>query len=768
MKKLIIITLIVLAVCPMQAAKTAVSQLTLEEKIGQMMQLVTDLFGTNDAQGVFHIDRAKADTLFGKYKIGSILNVPNSYAPTATQWEEIISDIQKLSMKHIGIPCIFGLDQNHGSTYTQGGTLFPQNINVAATFNRDIAFKSAEATAYETRAVSVPWTFSPTIDLGRDARWPRIWENFGEDCYVNAEMARMETLGFQGSDPQHIDQQHIAVSLKHYLGYGVPWSGKDRTPAYISPSDLREKHFAPFLAAIREGAASVMVNSASVNGMPVHANHELLTVWLKEQTGWDGVVITDWADINNLYTRERVAKDKKEALCIAINAGIDMIMEPYSVEPCQLLKELVEEGKIPMSRIDDAVSRILRMKERLGLYKHPTQRLKDYPMFGSKEFAQIALDGAVESMILLKNEGNILPLAKEKTVNGTSSNRRFLVTGPNANQMRCLNGGWSYTWQGERTDEFAQQYNTIYEALCNEYGQQNVVLCQGVTYNEKGKYWEENVCSESVAAAVRAAKDVDVIIACIGENSYTETPGNLTDLTISQNQRDLVKALSKTGKPIVLILNEGRPRIISDIVPLCQAVVDILLPGNYGGDALALLLSGKRNFSGRMPYTYPSEINSLANYDFKKSEEVGTMEGAYDYNARITQQWGFGTGLSYTTFEYANLRVNKTHFTKDDMLTVSVDVTNKGEMAGQESVLLFSSDLVASMTPDGRRLRQFDKIALNSGETRTVTLQLPASDLAFVGYDGRWRLEQGDFLLTIGSLSTQVTCDQTFIWEGLK
>ena len=746
-----------------QDADRQLQRMTLEEKIGQMMQLVTDIFGTNDTQGVFHIDRAKADTLFSKYKIGSILNAPNTCAPTTQQWEEIIGDIQKLSMKYIGIPCVFGLDQNHGSTYTQGGTLFPQNINVGATFNRDIALKSAEATAYETRAVSVPWTFSPTIDLGRDARWPRIWENFGEDCYVNAEMGRMQTLGFQGNDPKHIDQQHVAVSLKHYLGYGVPWSGKDRTPAYISPSDLREKHFAPFLAAIREGAASVMVNSASVNGMPVHANHELLTVWLKEQTGWDGVVITDWADINNLYTRERVAKDKKEALCMAINAGIDMIMEPYSVEPCLLLKELVEEGKIPMSRIDDAVSRILRMKERLGLYKHPTQRLKDYPKFGGKEFAQLALDGAVESMILLKNEGNILPLAKDKMVNGKLSNCKFLVTGPNANQMRCLNGGWSYTWQGHRTDEFAQQYNTIYEALCNEYGQQNVVLCQGVTYNEQGKYWEEN--TPDIEAAVRATADVDVIIACIGENSYTETPGNLTDLTLSQNQRDLVKALSKTGKPIVLILNEGRPRIISDIVPLCQAVVDILLPGNYGGDALAQLLSGKRNFSGRMPYTYPSEINSLANYDFKKSEEVGTMEGAYDYNARITQQWGFGTGLSYTTFEYANLRVNKTHFTKDDMLTVSVDVTNKGKMAGKESVLLFSSDLVASMTPDGRRLRQFDKIALNPGETRTVTLQLPASDLAFVGYDGHWRLEEGDFLLTVGSLSTQVTCDQTFVWE---
>ena len=757
MRKFIIITLIVLVVCPVQAAKTAVKQLTLEEKIGQMMQLVTDLFGTNDAQGVFHIDSAKADTLFSKYKIGSILNAPNTCAPTAAQWEEIISDIQKLSMKHIGIPCVFGLDQNHGSTYTQGGTLFPQNINVGATFNRDIARQCAEATAYETRAVSVPWTFCPTVDLGRDARWPRIWENFGEDCYLNAEMGRMQTLGFQGNDPKHIDQQHVAVSLKHYLGYGVPWSGKDRTPAYISPSDLREKHFAPFLAAIREGAASIMVNSASVNGMPVHANHELLTVWLKEQTGWDGVLITDWADINNLYTRERVAKDKKDALCIAINAGIDMIMEPYSVDACILLKELVEEGKIPMSRIDDAVSRILRMKERLGLYKHPTQRLKDYPKFGGKEFAQLALDGAVESMVLLKNEGNILPLAKGK---------KLLVTGPNANQMRCLNGGWSYTWQGHRTDEFAQQYNTIYEALCNEYGQQNVVLCQGVTYNEQGKYWEEN--TPDIEAAVRAAKDVDIIVACIGENSYTETPGNLSDLTLSQNQRDLVKALSQTGKPIVLILNEGRPRIISDIVPLCQAVVDILLPGNYGGDALALLLSGKRNFSGRMPYTYPSEINSLANYDFKKSEEVGTMEGAYDYNARITQQWGFGTGLSYTTFEYANLRVDKAHFTKDDVLTVSVDVTNKGRMAGKESILLYSSDLIASMTPDGRRLRQFDKISLNPGETRTVTLQLPASDLAFVGYDGHWRLEEGDFLLTVGSLSTQVTCDQTFVWDGLK
>ncbi len=783
MRKIIIVILSVLAVCPMQAAKTAIGQLTLDEKVGQMVQLVTDLFGDNDADGTFHVSKAKADTLFGIYKIGSVLNVPNGYAPTAQQWEKIIGDLQRLSMKHIGIPCLIGLDQNHGSTYTQGGTLFPQNINVGATFNRDIARRCAEATAYETRAVSVPWTFSPTIDLGRDARWPRIYENFGEDCYVNAEMGRQQIRGFQGcqasgASSAAIDQQHIAACLKHYLGYGVPWSGKDRTPAYISPADLREKHFAPFLACIREGAASVMVNSASVNGMPVHANHELLTVWLKEQTGWDGVLITDWADVNNLYTRERVAKDKKDALRIAINAGIDMIMEPYSVDACLLLKELVEEGMIPMSRIDDAVSRILKMKERLGLYSQPIQKFKDYPRFGSEAFAELALEGAVESMVLLKNsplptsplgEEPLLPLTKEKlrvlhasSPQGRSEGVRILVTGPNANQMHCLNGGWSYTWQGHRADEFAQQHNTIYEALCNEYGKANVVLCQGVTYNEQGQWWKEN--EPDIEAAVNAAKDADVIIACIGENSYTETPGNLTDLTLSVNQRDLVKALSKTGKPIVLVLNEGRPRIISDIVPLATAVVDILLPGNYGGDALALLLSGKRNFSGRLPYTYPSEINSLANYDFKKSEEVQTMEGAYDYNARITQQWPFGYGLSYTSYIYSDLKVDKSHFNHGDTLTVTVDVTNTGHYAGKESVLLYSSDLVASMTPDGRRLRAFEKIELQPSETRTVTFQIPAADLAFVGYDGRWTLEEGEFELTIGTLSTKIYCDETHTW----
>ena len=728
-------------------------KLTLEEKIGQMMELVTDLFGANDKNGVFYIDEHKTDSILSRYKIGSILNAPNTCAPTAKQWEKYISQIQKISMKRIGIPCVFGLDQNHGSTYTQGGTLFPQNINVAATFNREIARRSAEATAYETRAVSVPWTYSPTVDLGRDARWPRIWENFGEDCYLSSEMGKAMVYGFQGEDPNNIDQYHIATSMKHFMGYGVPWTGKDRTPAYISPADLREKHFAPFLAGLQAGALTVMVNSASVNGMPMHANKDILTGWLKEETGWDGVLITDWADINNLYTREMVAKDKKDALRIAINAGIDMIMEPYSCDACGYLVELVKEGKIPMSRIDDACRRVLRMKYRLDLFKNPTQKLKNYPKFGGEEFAKLALEGAIESMVLLKNEGNILPLQHGK---------KILLTGPNANQMRCLDGGWSYTWQGHRADEFAGKYNTIYEAFCNEYGKENVILNQGITYNEKGKYWEEN--EPQIQGAVAAAKDADVIVACIGENSYTETPGNLTDLWLSENQRNLVKALAQTGKPVILVLNEGRPRLIADIEPLAQGIINILIPGNMGGDALANLVSGKSNFSGKMPYTYPKEINSLANYDFKKSEEVGTMEGAYDYNAKITQQWGFGYGLSYTSYKYSNLKVSQSDFHHGDIIKVSVDVKNTGKVAGKESVLLFSSDLIASMVPDGRRLRAFDKVKLQPGETKTVTFELKADDLAFVGWNGKWRLEEGDFKLMIADQSADIHCTDTYQW----
>lgn len=729
------------------------AKMTLDEKIGQMLELNLDIMGAYDASGKWKLNETMLDTCISKYKVGSLLNAPGTRAATVEQWQEWIRLIQKKSMKHIGIPDVFGLDHNHGVTYTQGGTLFPQPINIAASFNTELARTGAQVTAYESRAANCPWVYNPVTDLGRDPRWSRIWESFGEDPIVNARMAEAEIMGYQGNDHNHLSRYNVATSLKHYMGYGAPFTGKDRTPAYIAPNVLREKYFEPFKAAVQAGALTIMVNSASINGVPVHASYEYLTQWLKKDLNWDGMIVTDWADINNLFTRERVAKDKKDAIRIAINAGIDMSMDPYSVEFCILLKQLVNEGKVSQERIDDAVRRILRLKYRIGLFDQPNTGGKGYEKFGSQEHADMALRSAEETEILLKNEG-VLPLAKGK---------KILLTGPNANQMRCLNGGWSYTWQGSKAEDLAEKYNTIYEALCNKYGQENVIFNQGVTYNEKGQYWEEN--EPQIEKAVAAAAQADVIIACVGENSYCETPGNLTDLWMSENQRNLVKALAKTGKPIVLVLNEGRPRLIADIEPLAKAIVHIMLPGNYGGDALANLLAGDANFSAKLPYTYPKEINSLANYDYKVSEEVGTMAGAYNYDAKVSLQWPFGYGLSYTTFEYANLKVDKANFTADDVLTVTVDVKNTGSRAGKESVLLYSSDLIASIVPDNKRLRCFTKISLEPGETKTVTFTLPAKDLAFVGADGRWTLEEGDFLLRVARLTAPTTCTKTKVWD---
>ena len=728
-------------------------KMTDQEIIDRLGSFPVDIY-QGSTKRVWKLNETMLDTLISKWKVGSILNAPGTRAPSVAQWQEWIQLIQKKSMTYLGIPDIYGLDHNHGVTYTQGGTLFPQPINMGASFNTELVKTGAEITAYESRAANCPWVYNPVVDLSRDPRWPRVYESFGEDAVVNSKMVVAEIKGYQGDDPNHIDQYHVGTSTKHYFAYGAPWSGKDRTPAYLSPQMIREKYFEPFKQAALAGTLTMMVNSASINGVPVHASYEYLTQWLKEDLGWDGFLVTDWADINNLFSREKVAKDKKDAIRIAINAGIDMSMDPYSVEFCVLLKELVQEGKVKMSRIDDAVRRILRAKYRLGLFDKPNTGGKGYEKFGSEEFAKKALQAAEESEVLLKNEGNILPLAKGK---------KILLTGPNANQMRCLHGGWSYTWQGSKAEDLSEKYNTIYEALCNKYGKENIILEQGVTYNENGAYYDEN--KPEIQKAVDAAAKADVIIACIGENSYTETPGNLTDLWLSENQRNLVKELAKTGKPIIMVLNEGRPRLIADIEPLAKAVVDILIPGNYGGDALANLLTGDANFSAKMPYTYPREINSLHTYDYKVSEEVGTMAGAYDYDAKVSLQWPFGYGLSYTTFEYSNLKVDKKTFTADDVLTVSVDVKNTGGKAGKEAVLLYSSDLVASIVPDNRRLRDFTKVELKPGEQQTVTFKLPAKDLAFVGADGKWTLEEGDFTLRIGKLSAGISCSQTKTWD---
>ena len=733
--------------------------MSLEEKAGQMVQLsiMTVQDQTNEA-----LDPAKLDVILGKYKVGSILNVMNDRAHSREQTAEMVRQIQEKSMELIGIPCIYGLDMIHGASYLTDGTFFPQEINLAATFNRKYAAQMGEAMAYETRAAMVPWVFSPVMDLGRDVRWSRLWESWGEDPYLSAEMAVAETKALQGEDPNHVDLEHVAVSIKHYMAYGAPHSGKDRTPAYVPENDLRERYFRPFKECFEAGALTAMINSASVNGVPTHANRRLLTGWVKEDLDWDGMMVTDWADIDNLYTRDHVAADKKDALVLGINAGIDMIMDPYDPECCTQICEAVREGLIPMSRIDDAVRRVLRLKFRLGLFDNPTWDVSGYDRFGSDEFKSQSYAAAVESMILLKNEGGLLPLAP---------GRRILVTGPNANSIRTLNGGWSYTWQGFGADLFAPDCNTILEALQQRFGAANVIYEPGVTYMDVPMAWElEN--APQIDKAVAAARRADVIVCCVGENTYCETPGNMNDLNLSANQKELVRALAKTGKPVVLVLNEGRPRIIGDIEPLAAAVVGLFLPGNYGGDALASLLAGDENFSGKLPFTYSKYINSLHNYDYKVSEHREVMEGSYNYDAVMDVQWPFGHGLSYTNFAYSNLNVipgsdpeSPSNFRSGDVLRFSVDVTNTGDRAGKEAVLLYSSDIVASIIPDVKRLRAFEKVCLEPGETKTVEFAVPADELSFVGDDNRWRLEEGDFRISCGGLGVMVHCTQTRVWD---
>ena len=722
--------------------------MTLEEKAGQLVQLS---IGVITAEGTDDVDPAKMDVIFGKYKVGSILNVMNDHALDREHTAVFISKIQESSMRNIGIPCIYGLDMIHGASYLTDGSFYPQEINLGATFNREYAAMMGRAMAYETRAAQCPWVFSPVMDLGRDPRWPRHWESWGEDPYLQAEMARVETIALQGSDPNHIGLENVAVSIKHFMGYGVPHTGKDRTPAYIAENDLREKYFRPFKECFQAGALTAMVNSASINGIPTHANKTLLTGWVKEQLGWDGLLVTDWADIDNLYTRDHVAADKREAVAMGINAGIDMIMDPYDPECCNVIVDLVKAGDIPMARLDDAVRRVLRLKVRLGLFENPTWE-HEYPEFASEEFAKQSYAAAVESEVLLKNEG-VLPLK------GTE---RILVTGPNANSLRTLNGGWSYTWQGS-ADAFAPQYNTILEAMQARFNR--VTYVPGVEYdNALGSWQSEN--ASGIAKAVAAARLADVIVACVGENTYCETPGNMNDLNLSANQKELVKKLAATGKPVILVLNEGRPRIIGDIEPLAKAIVDVMLPSNYGGDALAALLAGDENFSGKLPFTYPKHINSLHTYDYKVSEHREVMDGAYNYDAVMDVQWSFGHGLSYTSFAYSDLVLESpADFKAGDDLKVSVKVTNTGDRAGKEAVLLYSSDLVASLIPDVKRLRGFEKVALEPGETKTVTFVIPAHELAFVGADGKWRLEEGDFRLSCGGLGVMARCTETKVWN---
>ena len=742
------------------------ASLSLDQKIGQMCELTIDVITDLSRQDTLVLNEEALARVFEKYKVGSILNVPKGVAQRPEVWSQLIRRLNALSAEHCaGVPQIYGVDQIHGASYTWGATLFPQEIGQGASFNSDIPRRISEITAYESRACLIPWVYSPVMDLGRNPLWSRLWESYGEDVLVNATMARQAVIGYQGEDPNHIDGQHVAACLKHYMAYGNPRTGKDRTPSSITLREMREKYFQPFRAAIQAGALSLMVNSGVNDGIPFHANHELLTVWLKEELNWDGMIVTDWADINNLCTRDHIAATKKDAVELAINAGIDMSMVPYEVEFCDYLRELVDEGRVSMARIDDAVRRILRLKIRLGMLDRttwdltPEQLAAAFPDFAGKDFEAEALSMAEECIALLKNDSvNAAPLLPLKP--GT----RILVCGTNADNLRGQNGGWSYTWQGDRTNELAPQmgdYRGFAAALADQFGADNVRYVQGVRWSPQDFNADEDT---GISAAASAARAADVIVACIGENSYCETPGNIDDLSLSTNQQQLMRALAATGKPIVLVLAEGRPRLINDIEPLCAAVVHTFLPGNYGGPALARLLAGEANFSARMPYTYPRHPAALVTYDYKPCENMGQMGGNYNYDAVMDVQYPFGHGLSYTTFEYTNLRVDKPDFASADSITFTVDVRNTGERAGKEAVLLYVSDLVASLTPDNTRLRAFTKISLAPGEQQTVSLTIAARDLAFVAPDLRWHLEAGDFRATLGPLTAELRCTDNAIY----
>lgn len=753
-----LVTVLMLASCTQQTddidrrVEELLSQMTIEEKVGQMTQITLDVIGNGDtifnSSYPFALDSARLHKALLKYHVGSILNTTNNYAMKPEQWFGIISDLQELATtkSRMKIPIIYGVDAIHGATYTDGAIMFPQQITVAAGFNPTHAYNMASVAAYETKASGITWNFSPVLDLGADPRFPRQFEGFGEDPYLISVLGEQMIWGYEGRGDSIGTPYKLASCLKHFLAYSVPFSGKDRTPAFVPDHILIEYHLEPFKRAIEAGASSLMVNSGIINGVSVHASYEILTKLLKEELGFEGVVVTDWQDIINLHSRDRIAKDQKEAIKLSVNAGIDMSMVPYHYEEfCENLIELVKEGEVKESRIDDAVRRILKLKIRSGLMETAVPDYRNYPDLGSEKHAKMAFQAAAEAITLLKNNNDILPLSKDIKV---------LVTGPNANSMRSMNGAWTYSWQGEKVDQFAGAYNTFLEAIQLKMGVDKVIYEPGVSYINEQKYFDERL--ERYAETLAAASKVDVILLFVGENSYTEKPGDLNDLNLSQLQTQLAKDLIATGKPVVLILNEGRPRCISSFEDLTTAVVQTYLPGNFGGDALAEILFGDINPSGRLPYTYPSYPNSIVNYYHKPSEEQNPSPGAYQYESDYNPQWEFGHGLSYTTFEYSNLTVDKSSFSGDETLNISVTVKNTGGRAGKEAVLLYSSDVYASITPDVKRLRRFDKISLEPGESKTVKFSLQAKDLAFVNLDKQWITEPGEFTLQIADQSVSV------------
>ncbi len=709
-------------------------QMTLEEKVGQMTQVSIDILHHGEPMKIElppRINEEAFDTLVRKKMVGSILNVPSGYLPSRQEWYELIKKIQdKAEETRLKIPVLYGIDAIHGVNYCKDATLFPQPLSIGASFNLEKAAQIAEATAYECRAASMPWNFSPALDVGRNVEWPRMWESFGEDVYLNTVMGVATVKGYQGDDPSAKDK--VAACLKHFTGYGIPLSGKDRTPAWIPERYLREYFLPAYEATIEAGALSIMINSGEINGIPVHASHYLLTEILRGELGFEGLLVTDWRDIIYLHTRHRIAPTMKEAVRLAVEAGVDMSMTPFNTEFTDLLIELVREGSISMDRIDTSVRRILAVKQQLGLFDEAVHLPADYPAFGGQEHQQLSYDSAAESIVLLKNEDQLLPLAKDA---------KILVCGPAANNQRALNGGWTSSWQGDMADEALRNHPTILEAIKDRQGDHFFEYREGVNYEVEVDFRE----------AIWKAQEADYIVLCLGEDSYTEDCGNLNDLHIPDHQMHLALAMVETGKPVILVLAEGRPRIISQFEKEVKAVLACFYPGPRGGEALADILFGKVNPSAKMPFTYPQYANSLVPYDHKYTEDRDVDESGLSFNP----QYAFGHGLSYTSFEYSDLQLNQKSYKADEHIQLSLIVKNTGQRSGKEAVLVYISDLYASITPPVKRLRAFDKIELAAGESKEIRFSINPSDLSFVGQNNEWILEAGTFKVEIGSLSQE-------------
>lgn len=722
-----------------QKIDALLKRMTLEEKVGQMTQLAIGMI-SNGRDQTIQIDPAKLNKAIARYGVGSILNV-SEQALTPDKWQDTIKQIQEAAKKaRLGIPVIYGIDSIHGANYVQGATLFPQEIGMAATWNPELMKRGAEISAMETRAAGIPWSFSPVLDIGRDPVWPRFYETFGEDPYLAKVMGVAFVRGMEGSDVA--SQDHVATSLKHYMGYSAPLSGRDRTPAWIPENYLREYFLPTFDASVKAGAHTVMVNSGEINGIPGHVNKHILTDILRDELGFKGFVVSDWEDIKKLVTNWHVAANEKEATRMAVMAGIDMSMVPLDYSFADYLIALVKEGAIPQSRIDEAVGRILKVKFELGLFENsmPNAALKS--KIGLPESRQASLQAARESMTLLKNANNLLPLDK---------NRKVLVTGPTADSLLSLNNGWSYVWQGSEESLYPKDRLTIRRAIEAKAGAGNVTYVPGTKIvrpaGTASNNTPTNVEAEvDIPAAVRAAAAADVVVLCLGEGSYTETPGNIPDLNLGEPQRKLATAIEATGKPVVLVLVEGRPRIVNGIADNPSAVLMAYNPGNEGGQAVADVLFGDFNPCGKLPFTYPRFPNGLMTYDHKAFENE-----SFD-NAGIRPQFEFGDGLSYTTFSYKDLRLNRKTIGASDQLSVSVTVTNSGRRAGKEVVQLYLSDLVASLSPAGKRLKRFAKIYLEPGQSRTLNFKLRSDDLSFIGADNKPVLEPGEFEVMIAGL----------------